>query len=195
MSAEIASLDRVRAGVAHIRTGGGTPTADRVIAYLGGGSKATVLRHLKTLREGDAPEELVPPAVMELARSALAQIYSAGAKAEAEKSAAGLIRLTTAIEELEAQVDELDLENTAMRAQLEALQLEQRASSTLANELQASLAQSARELQASRNELVLERGASAEKLDTLMARMEESVAAITRSTAAQKDMRGRQSSA
>ena len=107
MSAEIASLERVRDAVETIRRRNGTPTADGVIVMIGGGSKKTVLSHLRTLRDPQLGDDGVPPAILELARHSLAEIFRAGGQAEADRSRILTERLSTALNEQEAQIEEL----------------------------------------------------------------------------------------
>lgn len=111
MSAEIASLERVREAVETIRRRNGTPTADGVIAMIGGGSKKTVLSHLRTLRDPQVEQDSVPAAVMELARHSLAEIFRAGGQAEADRSRILTERLSVALNEQDAQIGELADEN------------------------------------------------------------------------------------
>lgn len=186
MSLEIASLEKVKSAVAHIRAHGGSATANLVIAHLGGGSKATVLRHLKTLRASDVPADAVPAAVMDLARAALTEIYAAGAKAEGDRSAAGLVRLTSALEELDTQVEELAVENEALRDRLEVEAADRERTAALVEELRTTLARTARDLQTAKNELALERGAASERLGSLMTRFEASVASMARTASSRQ---------
>jgi dsDNA-specific endonuclease/ATPase MutS2 len=111
MSAEIASLERVRHAVETIRRRNGTPTADRVIEVIGGGSKKTVLSHLRTLRDPQMEDDGIPAAVIEMARSALGDIYRSGGQAEADRARALSERLSATLEEQEAQIEELAEEN------------------------------------------------------------------------------------
>ena len=107
MSAEIASLERVRQAVETIRRRNGKPTADNVISVIGGGSKKTVLSHLRTLRDPQPVDDGVPPTVIEIARTALSEIYRAGGQSEADRSRAILERLSLSLDEQEAQIEEL----------------------------------------------------------------------------------------
>ncbi|MEO9299864.1 DNA-binding protein [Devosia alba] len=111
MSAEIASLERVRQAVDTIRRRNGTPTADRIIELIGGGSKKTVLSHLRTLRDPQTEDDGVPAAIIEMARAALGDIYRAGGQAEADRARALAERLSTTLVELEVQIEELAEEN------------------------------------------------------------------------------------
>ena len=107
MSAEIASLDRVRDAAEILRKKGVNPTADRIIEVLGGGGKATVLAHLRTIRGEPADRGDVPAAVIDLARPALLEIYRAGRSAEHDSVRASNDRLVAVISDLDAQIDEL----------------------------------------------------------------------------------------
>lgn len=114
MSAEVATFERVRAAVAGLRQRGLKATADRIIEITGG-SKATVLGHLRRLRDDAMTEpESVPPAVIEIARPALLDVYEAGRRAEAERSKAMHDRTALMIDELETQIDELATENARL---------------------------------------------------------------------------------
>jgi uncharacterized protein YqgV (UPF0045/DUF77 family) len=111
MSAEIASLDRVRAAVANLRQAGSKVTANRVIEAIGGGSKGTVIAHLRTLRSQSVDHGDLPPAIIEMARSALADVFEAGRKAEADKLRGLSEHLSAALDEQDAQIGELIDEN------------------------------------------------------------------------------------
>lgn len=106
MSAEIATLDKVRQAVERLRRNGVRPTADRIVEQIGGG-KATVLEHLRTLRSVPFVEDDVPPSVMDMARSAVKEVYRAGRAAEAEKVRATTERMSQFVDEQDAQIAEL----------------------------------------------------------------------------------------
>lgn len=180
MSAEIASLEKVRAAAASIRSSGGTPTADRVIEYLGGGSKTTVLRHLKELRDRPAMEDSLPPSVIELAKGALSDIYQAGVRAGTEHSAAGLMRLTAVVAEVDTQIDELAVENGELRERLAIAEEKLQAEEQRAMDLQAALNKAETDLRSVASELALERSIGAEKLAKLASRIEEGIASMSR---------------
>nr|WP_314257246.1 DNA-binding protein [uncultured Devosia sp.] len=111
---EIASLEKVRWAAEALRKQGLTATADKVIRFIGGGSKATVLSHLRALRDEPVGASDVPSSVMELARPVLGEIYRAGRAAEAENHRTTTARLSSVIEELDAQVEELIGLNTEL---------------------------------------------------------------------------------
>lgn len=114
MSAEIATFERVRAAATGLRQRGISVTADRIIAITGG-SKPTILGHLRRLRDDARGEpESVPPAVVEMARPALLEVYEAGRRAEAERSKALNDRTALMIGELESQIEELSADNARL---------------------------------------------------------------------------------
>lgn len=126
MSAEIATLDRVRQAAERLRRNGVRPTADRVIELIGGG-KATVLEHLRTLRATPMVEDEVPSSVVDMVRSALEDVYRAGRNAEVEKVRTATEKMSQFVDEQDAQIAELmlDLErlssaNEQLERQLEA---------------------------------------------------------------------------
>src|SRR6218665_770283 len=119
MSAEIATLEKVKAAVTQLHKAGQRATADAVIALIGGGSKPTVLKHLKTLREEPkAVEGDVPAGVLDLARPMLVQIFAEGSKAEAARSSDQIERLHRMLGDLEAEVEALAAANLAQEGQL-----------------------------------------------------------------------------
>lgn len=119
MSAEIASLEKVREAAAELRGSGINPTADRVITKIGGGSKATVLHHLRVLRMGSEVLDDIPLAVTELIRPAVAAIFGAGRDAEIEKTRAATERMAGLITDLDEQVAELAGQNAELAKQLD----------------------------------------------------------------------------
>lgn len=123
MSAEIATIDRVRQAVATLRKKDVRVTADRVIELIGGGGKKTVLDHLRTLRSGVAEPDEIPQAVMEMARAALGDIFQAGRTAEADRTRAATQRLASSLEDLDAQIQELSDANQNLEAEVKSLKL------------------------------------------------------------------------
>ncbi|MCP8885050.1 DNA-binding protein [Devosia sp. XJ19-1] len=119
MSAEIASLEKVRAAVAQLHLNNQRATADAVIAAIGGGSKPTVLRHLKTLRE-ELPQvtEDLPAGVLDLVRPIVAQIFAEGSKAEAARTRDQIERLHRMLGDLEAELETLGSVNAALDDQV-----------------------------------------------------------------------------
>ena len=119
MSAEIASLEKVRAAVAQLHLNNQRATADAVIAAIGGGSKPTVLKHLKTLREEpQQPADDLSAGILDLVRPALAQIFAEGSKAEAARNRDQIERLHRMLGDLEAEVETLGAVNTALDKQV-----------------------------------------------------------------------------
>lgn len=119
MSAEIATLEKVQAAVAQLHRSGQKATADAVIGMIGGGSKPTVLRHLKALREKPQAEEApLPPSLVDLIKPAVAQIYAEGARAEGSKYREQTERLHRLLGDLEAQVEELATANNAQEGRI-----------------------------------------------------------------------------
>ena len=117
MSSEIASLDRVRHAVESLRQRGVNATADRVIGLVGG-SKTTVLQRLRELRSTVVVESSVPPAVLDIARASLIEIYEAGQKAEADRTRTATERLSVMLEEQEEQIQDLADENSSLASDL-----------------------------------------------------------------------------
>jgi|GEM_PF-1279398 len=119
MSAEIASLEKVRAAVAQLHLNHQRATADAVIAAIGGGSKPTVLKHLKTLREEpQQAEDDLPAGILDLVRPALAQIFAEGGKTGAARNRDQIERLHRMLGDLEAEVETLGAVNTALDEQV-----------------------------------------------------------------------------
>jgi len=117
MSSEIASLDRVRHAVEILRQRGVNATADRVIGLVGG-SKTTVLQRLRELRTNVNADTVIPPAVFDIARASLIEIYEAGQRAEADRTRTANERLSIMLEEQEEQIQELADENTSLASDL-----------------------------------------------------------------------------
>ena len=118
MTAEIATLDRVRNAAESLRRQDIRVTADRIIELIGGGSKGTVLEHLRTLRDVAPSQIETPTAIFELARGVLADIYRTGREAEAERTRVATERLSSIMADLDAQVAELATENAQLQSQL-----------------------------------------------------------------------------
>lgn len=133
MSEEIASLERVTTAVHHLRTRGVKVTAGKVLE-LTGGSKTTVLRHLQELRRQTADERTVPPAVLEMAKGALTDVYEAGRREGEERSRAVIERASLMVAELEEQVEELIRDGATMAQAIDDLRTQlTRSDDALAN--------------------------------------------------------------
>lgn len=125
MSAEIATLDKVKAAVAQLHHDGRRATADAVFAIIGGGSKPTILKHLKTLREEPKPVDGdVPVTILDLARPVLAQIFAEGGKAEAARNRDQAERLHRMLGDLEAEVEALAATNVMQENKIADLEAE-----------------------------------------------------------------------
>lgn len=118
MSTEVATFDRVKAAAVALRGAGEKVTADTVISHIGGGSKATVLKHLKILRSESDAQQTLPPGVLEIAMPALSALFEAGVKTEAERVSAQSARQVRMMDELESQVEELASEVIKLSEQL-----------------------------------------------------------------------------
>jgi septal ring factor EnvC (AmiA/AmiB activator) len=102
MSSEIATLERVRAAVQDLHGEGAKATADAVISRIGGGSKPTVLKHLRVLRE------IKPLSILEKAKPFLAEIFVAGSAAHETRTREQTERYHRMMSDLEAQVAEFE---------------------------------------------------------------------------------------
>ena len=119
MSAEIATFERVRDAVAQLHKDEKRATADAVFDIIGGGSRPTILKHLKTLREGTKPAEgEMPPALVDQLRPVLAQIFAEGGKAEMARNRDQSDRLHRILGDLEAEVEALAKANLALEARI-----------------------------------------------------------------------------
>lgn len=114
MTAEIATLERVVAAASELRDNGVRPTADRVIARIGGGSKSTVLQHLRAIRDCTKPPEQIPPEIMDAIRPAVAAVFNSGRSAGAEASRAATERFSAVVAELDEQIEELANDNSRL---------------------------------------------------------------------------------
>lgn len=156
MSAEIASIEKVRAAVAQLHLNGQRATADAVIAAIGGGSKPTVLKHLKTLRsELQAKVDDVPAAVIDLIRPVVAQLYAEGGRAEAARMRDQVERLHRLLGDMEAELEDLGVSNASQDRRIA--------------EMDKELARSVKALSAAEVQL----GAKDRKIDKLMAQLAE----------------------
>lgn len=179
MSAKIATFDAVTAAVRDLRAAGTSPTADAVIEHIGGGSKPTVLAHLRVLRKSDAPQQAeLPPAVLDIVRPALAELFAAGTAAEVERSRTRTERQDKLMDEMDAQIVELAAENDSLQARITELagaceRLEADRAST--EEWVTALTG---ELSVARDELATNRDLASTGLAEMVARVEASVLAL-----------------
>lgn len=125
MSAEIATFERVRDAVAQLHKDEKRATADAVFDIIGGGSRPTILKHMKTLREGTKPAEAeMPPALVDLLRPVLAQVFAEGGKAEMARNRDQSDRLHRMLGDLEAEIEALAKANLALEARIAELNTE-----------------------------------------------------------------------
>lgn len=113
MSSEVASLKAVKDAVAVLRQQGVNATADRVVELIGG-SKSTVLQHLRTLRTQPAEADELPAAVLEMARPLVRDIFSLGRQIEAERTQAANQHFSMTITEMGADIQKLAEENAEL---------------------------------------------------------------------------------
>ena len=161
MSAEIATLDKVKAAVAQLHQDGRRATADAVFAIIGGGSKPTILKHLKTLREEPKPvDDDVPAAILDLARPVMAQIFAEGGKTEAARNRDQTERLHRMLGDLEAEVEALATTNVMQESKIA--------------DLEAELARTAKALATAEENIGL-KGRKIEQLQSELAEREDTV--------------------
>ncbi len=148
MTAEIASLEKVRAAVAQLHLNNQRATADAVIAAIGGGSKPTVLKHLKTLREEpQQPVNDLPASILDLIRPVVAQVYAEGSKAEAARTRDQIERMHRMLGDLEAEVETLGSVNAALDEQVVDLGRELEKSSKALSTAEAQIAAKDRKIE------------------------------------------------
>lgn len=108
---EIASLEKVQSAVAVLHAQGLNATADAVIAEIGGGSKTTVLKHLRAVRALEAKElDGVSSALLEAIKPGLLEIYHQGAQAEEKRTLEQTQRLHRFLGDQEAQIADFEIE-------------------------------------------------------------------------------------
>lgn len=179
MSAEIASLEKVRAAVAQLHLNNQRATADAVIAAVGGGSKPTVLKHLKTLRqEPQQAADDLPAGILDLVRPALAQIFVEGSKAEAARTRDQIERLHRMLGDLEAEVETLGAVNTALDEQVVDLGRELDKSSKALSSAEAQIAAKDRKIEKLTAQLSEKEMAAQRKLAAAMKGFDERLTAL-----------------
>ncbi|WIJ25056.1 DNA-binding protein [Devosia sp. RR2S18] len=176
MSSEIATLERVKGAVVALRQGGSKVTASKVMDLIGGGSKSTIIAHMRTLRNGAGDEQEVPAAVIEMARSALSDIYEAGRRAEADKLRAWSERMSLVVDEQDAEIQEfadecsrLEQATDNLSDQLQQLAAENAALHARSEKLEAENSELGRQL-------AEERGRATDELQKALSRVEVLVA-------------------
>jgi len=116
MSAEIATIERVRSAVEELRRAGQSPTADAVIRLIGG-SKRTVLTHMRSLRDAAPEQDDIPPTVVEMLRPVARDIYRTGEQAALDSMRATADRLSRIVDDQDAQIAELVAENERLESE------------------------------------------------------------------------------
>jgi DNA repair exonuclease SbcCD ATPase subunit len=118
MTAELATFEKVTQAVEQLRRTGEKITSKRILDLVGG-SKPTILKHMRALRSenfaaaasgGGAPAFLV-----ELAKPMLLQLMAAASTSEAQKFESLTQRYHEQMESLEAEVEEFGRIETALR--------------------------------------------------------------------------------
>lgn len=172
MTVEIATADRVREAVATLRRRGVKPTADKVIVLIGGGSKSTVLEHMKNLRNLSAEDVDVPSAIVDLAKPVLAEVFAAGRAAEVERTRTATQRLAQLLEEQDEQVGELVAANETLDATITALRLELEGATQAIGTLEEQLAMTGATVGHLRGALAEERRTASIGLKDALSRLE-----------------------
>lgn len=175
MSNPIATFDAVAAAVRDLRQAGGSPTAENVIRHIGGGSKRTVLDHLRVLRKSDSPPQAeLPPGVLDIVRPALAELYAAGSAAEVERNRTRTERHDKLMDEMDVQIAELAAENERLQERVEDLMGTIERLQGECTTLEGRLGERTAELNALRAEATRE-SASGASLADMVARIEASL--------------------
>lgn len=180
MTAEIASLEKVRAAVAQLHLNRQRATADAVIATIGGGSKPTVLRHLKTLREEpQQPVDDLPAGMIDLVRPALAQIFAEGGKTEAARNRDQIERLHRMLGDLEAEVETLGSANVVLEERVVELGKELEKSSKALSATEGQLAARERKIEKLSAQLTEREAMEQSQLSEAMKGVDEKLAQLT----------------
>ncbi|RYG87797.1 MAG: DNA-binding protein [Alphaproteobacteria bacterium] len=194
MSTEIATIEKVQAAVDQLHRAGHKATADAVIDVIGGGSKPTVLKHMRTLREQPKTEEVaLPPSILDLVRPAAAQIYAEGSRAEAARNRDQVERLHRLLGDLEAQVEELASANSSQEARIAELAARESEAATALAEANRTIARQREDMSALQTELAGRNGEAASQLATLIGEFETKLAALNPPSTSHKRPGGRAS--
>ncbi len=187
MSAAIATAESVKTALTELRAAGISPTADAVIKRLGGGSKSTVLLHLRQLLKDETPFEVLPSLLIDQVRPALAELFLAGAAAEGEKGRARLDRQDRLLDEMEQQLIDMEAELQNLRHEVAKLVAERDRLAFRCSGLENNLVSREVELRSATQQLDLARDQAAAGFAQLLARVESSVEALaTRAVAAER---------
>ena len=180
MSNEIATRERVQAAVEALHKEDKRATADAVLSVLGGGSKGTVLKHLRALRQdGDAQPQALPNAVVDLARPVIADIFNAGAAAHEAQTREKIERYHRIMSDLEMQVDELVAANDKQEQEMVSLRKDLVRALNAKEEALDLNQQHAAEIERLSLELAGSREATAQSLTTHLQAFEKQIADLT----------------
>jgi hypothetical protein len=181
MTAEIATLEKVRAAVEQLHRDGLKATADGVISLIGGGSKPTVLKHMKALRElPQAADSTLPASVLDLLKPVAAQIYAEGARAEEGRSREHTERLHRLLGDLEAEVEALAIGNQGLEGQVATFTRQQAEAEVEAAGARATIARQADEISTLRAELAKRHDETSSQIAGLLQGFETTIASLTR---------------
>ena len=181
MTAEIATLEKVRAAVEQLHRDGLKATADGVISLIGGGSKPTVLKHMKALRElPQAADSTLPASVLDLLKPVAAQIYAEGARAEENRNREHTERLHRLLGDLEAEIEALATGNQGLEGQVATLTRQQVKAEAAAAEARETIARQADEISTLRAELAKRHGETASQIANLLQGFEATIASLTK---------------
>lgn len=179
MTAEIATLEKVQAAVDQLHRDGKKATANTVIAVIGGGSKPTVLKHLRALREAPKPSaDELPAAVLDLARPVIAQIYDQGVKAEELRHRDQTERYHRLLGDLEAQVEELTETVQAQEARLAEMTANLDGARSALGDATRTMAEQKKEIERLQAALASQNAQAVDHLAGLLQGVEERVATI-----------------
>lgn len=179
MTAEIATLEKVRAAVEQLHRDGLKATADGVISLIGGGSKPTVLKHMKALRElPQAADSTLPANVLDLLKPVAAQIYAEGGRAEEGRNREHTERLHRLLGDLEAEVEALATGNQSLEGELAKLRRLKAEAEVEAAKSGDTIARQADEITTLRAELAKRHAETASQITGLLQGFEKAVAGL-----------------
>lgn len=123
MSEAIATREAVEDAATQLRNNGKVPTFSRARDVIGGGSKDTILAHLRALRHAERPSkgDVLPAILLDRARPLLEVIYVAAEACVEGKYAAATDRYHRNMEELEQELDDAHAMEKKLRSDLGAM--------------------------------------------------------------------------
>jgi predicted RNase H-like nuclease (RuvC/YqgF family) len=152
MREERATKQAVEAAIKQLEANGAQPTANRILEITGG-SKSTVLRHMKELGHGIArrtggedADDVLPAVLLEKAKPFIKELMDSAAEIERAKYSTFTDRFHRTMDDYESaheedgkHIDALTAQNNAMAAELAALREELEMSMLERDELQEKL--------------------------------------------------------